>query len=369
MFSHLTRFNLFLIFLAIIALRLVVGFHFYKEGIDKVRYGFDAQYFLKGAKGPFKKFFLSMTDDANGRMQLGITETLDKDGRTDFRVDNERSLAVWNDFIEQATAYYAFGSPELIEKIEADIRDYEKLAAGEDDSAARARSRIKDLKVQVEEIKLQPKRVANALQAHEWELEDWTNINRVPVLAWYRTGGRLDGFERDGADRDKVAVDVSSLRGQVDSIEKDRNKEMAKWKGEVSQIWDSLETQINSLPVGQQARETGPLPLHRPFAQKNSRHDIVNKVIPWFDITVGVLLILGLFSRWASLAAAAFLFSVLLTQPFWVPGAAPTHYQAIEMVACLVLFAVHAGRFGGLDYFIGLGQQSADGVDAPVQSY
>ena len=123
MFSHLTRFNLFLIFLAIIALRLVVGFHFYKEGIDKVRYGFDAQYFLKGAKGPFKYFFLSMTDDANGRMQLGITETLDKDGKTDFLVTNDRSLAVWDDFIEQATAYYAFGSPELIAEIEKDIKD------------------------------------------------------------------------------------------------------------------------------------------------------------------------------------------------------------------------------------------------------
>ena len=363
LFSHLTRFNLFLIFLAIIALRLVVGFHFYKEGIDKVKYGFDAQYFLKGAKGPFKKFFLSMTDDANGRMQLGITETLDKEGKTDFRVSNDRSLAVWDDFIEKATSYYAFGSPELIEEIEAEIKDFEKLASGEDDSAARARTRLFELKTQVDEIRKQPQRVADALEAHEWELEDWTAANRVAVLAWYRTGDRLDGFERDGADRDKVATVVSSLREQVETIEKDRNKEMAKWKGEVSAIWDSLETQINALPVGKQIRrDTGALPLHRPFAQKNSRHDLVNQIIPWFDITVGVLLILGLFSRWASLAAAGFLFSVLLTQPFWVPGSAPTHYQGIEMVACLVLCAVYAGRFGGLDYFLGLGKPIDDAV-------
>jgi len=97
--------------------------------------------------------------------------------------------------------------------------------------------------------------------------------------------------------------------------------------------------------------------LHRPFAQKNSRHSLINKVIPWFDLTVGVLLILGLFTRWASLAAAGFLFSVLLTQPFWIPGTVPTYYQGIEMVACLVLFAVHAGRFGGLDYFLSFGKQ------------
>ena len=363
MFSRLTRFNLFLIFLAIIALRLVVGFHFYKEGISKVQDGFDAQYFLKGAKGPFKKFFLSMTDDANGRMQFGVTETFDiKDGKTDFRIDNKRTLAVWNDFIDQATDYYAFGSPELIAEIESEIKNWEKLAGGEDDSAARARTQLQELNTQIEEIRAQPKLVAKALEAHEWELEDWTNGNRVSLLAWYRAGGRLDGFERDGNDRDKVAVDVSSLREQVDKIDTDRNKEMTKWKGEVSQIWDSLETQINALAVGKQIRESGSLPLHRPYAQKNSRHDLVNKVIPWFDLTVGVLLILGLFTRWASLAAAAFLFSVLLTQPFWVPGSAPTYYQAIEMVACLVLFAVHAGRFGGLDYFLGLGKEPDDAV-------
>jgi len=358
LFSHLTRFNLFLIFIAIIALRLVVGFHFYKEGVNKLQYGFDAQYFLKGSKGPFKGFFMSMTDDANGRMQLGITETYDKEvKKTDFRINNKRTLAVWDDFIENATDYYAFGSPELIAEIETEIKDCEKLAGGEDDSAARARTRLQELDSQIKEIKAQPQLVADALEAHRWELEDWTNANRVAVLAWYRTGDRLSGFERDGEDRDKVALDVSSLRGQVDSIEKDRNKEMTKWKGEVAQIWDSLETQINSLAVGKQVRtESGPLPLHRPYAQKNSRHDLVNKIIPWFDLTVGVLLILGLFSRWASLAAAGFLFSVLLTQPFWIPGAAPTHYQAIEMVACLVLFAVHAGRFGGLDYFFSLGK-------------
>ena len=126
MFSHLTRFNLFLIFITIIALRLVVGYHFYKEGVNKIQYGFDAQYFLKGAKGPFKDMFLSMTDDANGRLQLGITETLDKNGKTDYKISDERTVAVWDDFVEQATNYYGFGSPELIEQIEKENRRQRK---------------------------------------------------------------------------------------------------------------------------------------------------------------------------------------------------------------------------------------------------
>jgi len=159
LFSHLTRFNLFLIFLTIIALRLVVGYHFYKEGVNKIQYGFDAQYFLKGAKGPFKDFFLSMTDDANGRMQLGITETQDKDGNTDFLIKSDRTIAVWDDFVEHATAYYGFGSPELIETIESEIAVFEKAGTVE------SQARIANLKSQIEAIRKQPKQVAEALQS------------------------------------------------------------------------------------------------------------------------------------------------------------------------------------------------------------
>ena len=233
----------------------------------------------------------------------------------------------------------------------------------------RAQEYVADLESQIEKVAEQPIRVANALQAHQEELEDWTMGNRVPVLAWYRGIDRIDGFERDGKDRTQAASDVASLRYQVEKIEAERNKEMGKWKGEVAAIWDSLETQINSLAVAKQVRETGPIPLHRTYAQKNSKHALVNKVIPWFDITVGVLLLLGFLTRWASLAAALFLLSVCLTQPFWIPGVAPTYYQAIEMVACLVLFAVHAGRFGGLDYFFsGSAQASEATVQTAVQS-
>lgn len=367
MFAHLTRFNLSLVFLAILALRLVIGFHFYKEGVTKVQYGFDAQWFLKGAKGPFADFFLSMTDDANGRMQLGIIETMNDEGESDFLISNERTLAVWDDFVEKATEYYAFGSEELVAELEKEAEGLAGLASGEDDSAARANEQIDSLNQKIDDIRKQPARVAKILESHQWELEDWVNANRVAVLAWYRAQGRLDGFERDGSERDKVALDVSSLRGQVDKIQSDRTKEMTKWKNELNEIWSSLETQINSVAIGKQRRESGELPLHRPYAQKNSRHDLVNKIIPWFDLTVGVLLIFGLFTRWASLAAAGFLFSVLMTQPFWVPGVQPTHYQAIEMFACLFLCVVGAGRFGGLDFFFSRSKpETADLSSEPV---
>ena len=118
-------------------------------------------------------------------------------------------------------------------------------------------------------------------------------------------------------------------------------------------IWDSYENQVNGLAVYKQA-EIAPLKIHRPFDQDYSFSKWVDAVIPWFDTIIGGLLIVGLFSRLASLAAASFLFSVVMTQPPWIPGTTPTYFYVIELVALLVIATTSAGRFGGLDYFLSL---------------
>jgi len=351
LFSNLSKFHVFLAFLAIIALRLVVGFHFYKEGITKLDNGFSAEYFLKGAKGPFAETFHSMADDSGGMMQLCVKKSDSESAN--FEIDPNTTLAVWDDFVGQASDYYGFGSVQLLEKMEGELNDLKAKGDEAAFDATKLSDRIETLKGQQDQAQL-------AFLSHKRALLEWITYNRVPVLAYYGTEGRLSGFNKDGASREKVAVGVESLREQVDSIRKDRSKELSKWKTEVSEIWDSFEGQINSIAVKEQQRDSGPLPLHRPFDQSTAKLSWINKIIPWFDCIVGVLLILGLFTRFASLAAGLFLFSVLMTQPFWVPGTDPTYYQAIEMVACFVLFATCAGRFGGLDYFFAPKPQRPD---------
>ena len=95
-----------------------------------------------------------------------------------------------------------------------------------------------------------------------------------------------------------------------------------------------------------------PLHLHRPFRFEYSPQAIVNRVLPWFDLIVGGLLLVGLFTRLASAAALLFLISVVLSQPFWVEQAADTWLQWIEIAGLAVLFSTCAGRFGGLDFFL-----------------
>jgi uncharacterized membrane protein YphA (DoxX/SURF4 family) len=65
-----------------------------------------------------------------------------------------------------------------------------------------------------------------------------------------------------------------------------------------------------------------------------------------------VCLIVGLFTRLACVLGAAFLVSVVLTQPFWVTEATPTFNQWVEMLALLTLATTHVGKWGGLDFFI-----------------
>ena len=78
----------------------------------------------------------------------------------------------------------------------------------------------------------------------------------------------------------------------------------------------------------------------------------IDRIVPYFDALVGVLLILGLFTRLAALAGAGFLFSIILTQWPGSPGAEPVYYQTIEMLGMLFLAAVAAGQYAGLDFIL-----------------
>ena len=79
---------------------------------------------------------------------------------------------------------------------------------------------------------------------------------------------------------------------------------------------------------------------------------MVDGLMTWFILAVGVLLLLGLFTRLACVAGALFLLSVVMMQPFWVSDALLTYNQYVEMVAVLALATTPAGRWAGLDHFV-----------------
>ena len=79
--------------LAIVALRLAIGWHFFREGADKLVSGnFSSAGFMKIAKGPLTPLFHWFVWDLDGRVRL----------------DREGTLEAWNQYREQAVAHFGF---------------------------------------------------------------------------------------------------------------------------------------------------------------------------------------------------------------------------------------------------------------------
>lgn len=356
-------------------LRIVIGFHFYKEGTAKLKSGtFSSAGFLSSAKGLMAPYFKQMLDDPDGKKKLCIVENVGENGTVAYSVNPDLTQLIWDQgFANEASLHYGFGSEDYQDELIAERENLkEQIIKARNtqnktvDTVALEATRAK-YEQDILKIREQPQRLEEILEEHQLQLEDWVAANEIELVSHFSTSERLDGFQRDGQNRQLAAVYVDSLRDQVDSIRGDRYKKLAGWTSEVTGIWDSYENQVNGLAVYKQA-EKAPLKIHRPFDQEYSFSKWVDAVIPWFDTIIGGLLIVGLFSRLASLAAASFLFSVVMTQPPWIPGTTPTYFYVIELVALLVIATTSAGRFGGLDYFLSLSKSKSPQLETEGQA-
>jgi DNA-binding ferritin-like protein len=169
----------------------------------------------------------------------------------------------------------------------------------------------------------------------------------------------LKGFERiEKNSVDEMRNNVAGMRKQKDSIEYE-------WKGlaraplaEIDRILWDVEKEVNALATSSQVGKDESSQVGKDVRYEKLRMPdagpidvrLVDKYLPIFDMSVGILLMLGLLTPVAALAAGIFLASVVLTQFPGYPGTQPTYYQAIEMVGCFVLAFADAGRFAGLDF-------------------
>ncbi len=296
---HLSRSSTICTLIALVALRVVVGLHFFNEGMTKVQSGsFDASGFLAQARGPAADFFHNLTDDYDGRLRLGISQDPVP------QIDTRPAIAIWEEWLEMVSNRHEF-NPDQRE-------------------AAR-----------------------QILETGKRELADFYQEHEVEIVAWARGSQRLDGFDRDGPQRRQAAREVESLHDQVGQIARQRRQDAGVWFASIEAIWDNFREGVSDLAPDQEL-----MPLPKPWAPANSRLAIINRCLPWFDLGVGLLLILGLATRIAALAGMGLLAGVLATQPFWIPGTENTFYQWIEFSALFVIMAVGAGRLGGLDYFL-----------------
>jgi len=157
------------------------------------------------------------------------------------------------------------------------------------------------------------------------------------------------GQERIAKMESSDMYQLESMLGQKDKIKTELATGVKPTLTKVEEVWNQYENRLNAIANSTQWDSVGRYQLVKP-GQGPLSTDTVDKIIPIFDMVIGILLIIGLLTPVASILAALFLLSVVLTQMPGYPGTAPTYFQAVEAIALLVLAATDAGRYAGLDF-------------------
>lgn len=168
------RFGLVAI-ICLVALRVAVGWHFFREGADKMQSDWSSAGFFSNAKGPLADTYKSMIWDAEGRYRLHLDTTLE----------------AWDQFRARAAAHYGF-----------------------DDQ--------------------QKKQAADVLKQHEDQLRWVLDSNADDIAKYFRNLQRREK-QRERAEMEQVA----SLREQGESLEADLKKARGPWLATIDKVWAS----------------------------------------------------------------------------------------------------------------------------------
>ncbi|WP_146523938.1 DoxX family protein [Novipirellula artificiosorum] len=274
----------------LVLLRLTIGWHFYTEGIEKYAAG-------NWTAAPF---FVN----AKGPFAEEFRGMVwDHDGS--IRLDKDAIMLQWATDRDRVADHFGF----------------------DDEQRQQAQENYAKSVIQYESV----------LEENATDLEEY----------------QLGKARMEKLDQDPTRDGVASLGGQRETIRKEWKGKAAPTLKQVDTVWKNYIIAQNSVASREQMETHGAYHLRKPLSALMDT-SIIDVILPYFDIAVGLCLLLGLFTPVAGLAAAGFLGSVVLSQ--FPPATGPTSsiYQLIEAMGCLVLAGTGAGRFAGLDYFLHL---------------
>ncbi len=186
----------------------------------------------------------------------------------------------------------------------------------------------------------QQSQAKGVLGAYQRQLRRWASENKdaleTHVHEWRR---------KELAQDSPAGAEVPYERARVARKRAVLLSEAAGFRAELEELERDYDNGLASL-LDDQQRAPGPVP------KRGTSIDLVDGVMTYFILAVGALLLVGLFTRITCLAGAAFLFSVVMMQPFWASDALPTYNQYVEMFALLTLATTAVGRWAGLDFFV-----------------
>lgn len=287
----------------LVALRISIGWHFLYEGVWKIANAdkFSAEPFLSQAKGPAAPLFHAMLPDFEGRQRLAVVEANGK--RT---VSGQAYLDTWKDLKERVADKYALSEAQK-QQAEAEYKRYEK------------------------------------------SLQDYLAENGDAIVAHFDS---LDRFKTQS----EAGNNGASFQRQRDwDQQQDYRREVGAWLNELDGMGDGYQLALWNI-LNDEQKVVGDLPV------RVTRMDLMDFAVTYGLSAIGLCLVIGLCTRLAALGGAAFLVSVLLTQPPWptiyppapevVGHALIVDKNFVEMVALLALATTAVGRWAGLDFFL-----------------
>lgn len=336
---------------AIVLLRLAIGWHFYREGTKKLSYNpstgqvsldFSAEAMLRHAVGPMGELI---------RSELPSFHNWEQDLATPWqsRPSTPEELAEldkWKEQYAERRAEAAENGKEPALEFPPNL-SYAKWATR---IAADWRAAVDEIK-SVEQLSDEQRTACEAALTDRLEqLSEYLAAEATAIEDWRHELWRLEEW--------KAAEGAEGLpfqEGRIAEKQAETTAASGGWIAQVRAIERGLHGDLRQVLNAEQVADAAV--TGRYDATLADKKDVqlhrLNKGVTGLIIGVGVCLMLGLLTRLAALGGIAFLASVIATQPPWIAGADTTvfYYQLVEIAGLLVLLVSGAGRWAGLDYF------------------
>ena len=283
---------------ALAFLRIVVGMHFFLEGLSHLRDpGWSSAGFRRAAVGPLADFYQSELPQTGN-----WSETL---GKIDKR-SIEDALDAWKASVVATWQRRLEERQKLVPLDEASMAEAKRcLQAAEDELDAYAADKSLALGEYRSEL------------ARRMEMESSPEAARVPFI------------------RELIAKGRRALAAQ-----------QAEWMRDAEAIGAKLESNWDEPRTGaERQRLSGGIPPTRLWK--------ADRFVSWSLVTIGACLVLGILVKFNAMGGVCFLASIIASQPFWVPDAQATYNQWVELAALLAIASLPTGGWSGLDFFFG----------------
>ncbi len=349
--------------LFLIALRLVIGWHFLIEGMDKLQNpSWSAEVYLREAVGPLAPAFRRLAGDSlrertstpNDKLAPALQGELDRYREAlaaHYELDEEQKKLV------QTNA-------ELLQKSMVDWLKSSKMSATVYSIIPTLNAR-QDLTLAERFVNLdKAEALLRSIQDEQMDAE------QAEKWATYLSAKNAANKTRSDIKRDldeQIAFYKESLLLQAEELKQRLDKKPAKsatkpGTDEKKEVWTltALDPVVPAKSILSATQKTRPPlrdPIPTPLAQWNTL-DWANRLVTYSLIGIGGCLLLGLFSRLSALAGAGLVLSFYLAMPAlpWYPEnpKAEGHYlfinkNIIEMFALLALASLPTGKWLGLD--------------------